>query len=306
VALQCTIFFIYAEPVPSLFYYPSITVNPSSVYRAFGGSKTRMAPLRIMLQGTSSITCQAERGDLSFIVKARGTSQDSVSNEVTEASNQVNQLFEELSPRTETGEIISGSPVTSFSSTMIHTGSEKPLHLSGNPQPTGYSASLVLNAVFQDFNKLNEIVGKLISYPNIEIKCLNWRLTEATKKSLSSVSRQEAMRDAVQKANDYASIIGQEVVAVSISEVGGGTHLEYSPWQYNTRYQNPIPTQQMTQAHILPQSSAEPMYQCTDLPLHPNPDSDASDALNLSPQLIRYTNSVQVVFEAVTGRGDAS
>ncbi|KXG50081.1 uncharacterized protein PGRI_060480 [Penicillium griseofulvum] len=151
-----------------------------------------------------------------------------------------------------------------------------------------YSASLVLNAVFHDFNKLNEIVGKLIAYPNIEIKCLNWRLTEATKKALSSESRQEAMRNAVQQANDYVSVIGREVVAVSLCEMAGGSE------------------NQMTQARILPQSNAEPMYQFTDPALKLNPDSGASDALNLSPQLIRYTNPVQVEFDAVTGRQDAS
>ncbi|KAJ5199233.1 hypothetical protein N7491_000210 [Penicillium cf. griseofulvum] len=262
-----------------------------------------MAPLKIVLQGTSCITRQPERGALRLIIQRSGSSQDSVSKDVTETSNEINQLFKELSPRTETGETISGSPVTSFSSTSLHTGSQQPPHISGKPQPMVYYASLVLNALFQDFTKLNEIVGMLISHPNVEIQSLDWCLTEVTKKALSSESRQDAMRDAVQKANDYASVIGREVVAVSISEIGGGTQLGLSPLRYNSRMQNAMQMQQLQQAQqaqMPPQPSIASMAAITSPALDSNPNFGASGALNLSPQLIRYTDSVQVEFEAVS------
>ncbi|KAF4763455.1 hypothetical protein HAV15_000453 [Penicillium sp. str.  len=130
-----------------------------------------------------------------------GATRESVSKEVTETSNEINQLFKELSPKTETGETIPGSPVASFSSTSLQTQCEIPTNKSGKPLPAVYHATLSLNTLFQDFTKLNEVVGKLLTYSNVEIQSLNWCLTEATQKALNSESREEAVRNAVQKAN---------------------------------------------------------------------------------------------------------
>ncbi|KAJ5512682.1 hypothetical protein N7463_002234 [Penicillium fimorum] len=246
-----------------------------------------MTPLKIVLEGKSSITRQPERAALAFVIHTSGPSQETVSKEAIEASNDIGRLFKELSPKTETGETIAGSPVTSFSSTSLRTDSQLPRDKSGDPLPTDYNAVIWLNALFQDFTKLSEIVGKLISFPNIEIKSLDWRLTEATQKALGSESREEAMRDAVQKANDNARVIEREVVAVEITEVrGGGQHEVKS--NLNIQMQQ---LQQMRQ--VQQQQMAQPC-----VPYSPRVDSLASPGLDLLPQLIRYTDAVQVEFQA--------
>ncbi|KAJ6132495.1 hypothetical protein N7471_007710 [Penicillium samsonianum] len=265
-----------------------------------------MAPLKIVLNGTSSITRQPERGALNFIVKASGPNRESVSKEVSETSNEINRLFKDLSPKTETGETIAGSPVTSFSSTSLQTRSQVPMNKSGNPLPTVYYATLSLNAVFQDFKKLDEIVGKLISYPNVEILSLDWYLTEATQKALSSEARTEAMSDAVRKANDYSRVIGRVVEAVDIRESAGGVRFGMNSGLYNPYMQNqmriqgmqqPQQMQQMQQQHVA-QSNIAPPVVFPDPDSNLDSDSGASTAFSLSPQLIRYTNSVDVEFQA--------
>ncbi|KAF3027452.1 hypothetical protein E8E15_009427 [Penicillium rubens] len=250
-----------------------------------------MAPLKIVLDGSSSTTRQPERAALSFVVKATGKNRESVSKEVTETSNEINRLFKDLSPKTETGETIKGSPVTSFSSTSLQTWSQVPSDKSGKPLPTVYHATLSLNALFQDFTKLNEVVGGLFSYPNIEIQSLEWCLTEVTQKALSSESREEAMRDAVRKASDYARVIGREVVAVEIRESAGGVQFGMNTGRYSAYAQHhlmmqQIQAQQQQQAAVFPSAS------------NMSSDSGAPMALDLSPQLIRYTNQVQVEFQA--------
>lgn len=257
-----------------------------------------MAPLKVILGGNSSITRQPERGALSFIVQAAGPNRESVSKEVTETSNEINRLFKELSPKSETGETIAGSPVTSFSSTSLQTRSQVPTDKSGQPLPRVYHATLSLNALFQDFTKLNEIVGKLVSYPNIEIQSLDWCLTEATQKALSSESRKEAMRDAVQKANDYAEVVGLEVVAVEIRDSGGGVQSEMNTGRYNS-YMHARQMQQMQMQQQVAQSNIGHPAVVSSPASNLNSHSGASATLDLSPQLIRYTNSVQVKFEAV-------
>ncbi|KAJ6186019.1 hypothetical protein N7519_007320 [Penicillium mononematosum] len=251
-----------------------------------------MAPLKIVLDGSSSTTRQPERAALHFIVKATGENRESVSKEVTETSNEINRLFKDLCPKTETGETIQGSPVTSFSSTSLQTWSQVPSDMSGNPLPTVYHATLSLNALFQDFTKLSEVVGELLSYSNIEIQSLEWCLTEATQKALSSESREEAMRDAVRKANDYARVIGREVVAVEIRESADGLHFGMNAGRYR-----PYADRQMM---MQPQEARPTITSALVFPSASNIDLDsgAPMALDLSPQLIRYTNHVEVVFQA--------
>lgn len=257
-----------------------------------------MAPLKITQSGNSSITRQPERGALRFNVQASGPSRESVSKEVTETSNEINRLFKELSPKTETGETIAGSPVTSFSSTSLQTRSQLPTDKSGQPLPRVYHATVLLNALFQDFTKLNEIVGKLVSYPNVEIQSLEWCLTEATQKALSSESRKEAMRDAVRKANDYAEVVGREVVAVDIRDSGGGVQSGMNPGQ-NYMHGPTMAQMQYMQQQQMAQSNIHHPAAFASPASNLNSHSGASTTLDLSPQLIRYTNNVQVEFRAV-------
>ncbi|CAG8088223.1 unnamed protein product [Penicillium nalgiovense] len=265
---------------------------------SFATSKTKMAPLKIVLDGNSSTTRQPERAALSFIVKATGENRESVSKEVTETSNEINRVFKDLSPKTETGETIQGSPVTSFSSTSLQTWSQVPSDSSGKPLPTVYHATLSLNALFQDFTKLSKVVGGLFSYSNIEIQSLEWCLTEATQKALSSESREEAMRDAVRKANDYARVIGREVVAVEIRESAGGVQFGMNTGRYSAFSQRQMMQQQMQPQHQLAARSTVPSAAVFTSASNMGLDSGAPMALDLSPQLIRYTNHVEVEFQA--------
>ncbi|KAJ5836463.1 hypothetical protein N7447_002489 [Penicillium robsamsonii] len=253
-----------------------------------------MAPLKIVLEGKSSITRQPERAALAFVIHTSGPNQETVSKEAIEASNEINRLFNELPPKTETGETIAGSPVTTFSSTSLRTDATFPGDSSGERLPTIYHAIISLNALFQDFTKLGVIVAKLISYPNIEIKSLDWCLTEATQKAMSTESREEAMRNAVQKANDYAGVIGREVVAVEVSELRGGGQFDkrYNPDLHRQQMYQPQ-QQQMAQSGVRYSSMVD--SSASSLKSH----SGASPGLDLSPQLMRYTNSVEVIFQAV-------
>lgn len=70
--------------------------------------------------------------------------------------------------------------------------------------------------MFQDFAKLEEVLGTLFTMPHVEIDATEWRLTDATRATLSSELRKAAMRDAIAKARDYAEVLGRNVVAVEV------------------------------------------------------------------------------------------
>lgn len=155
---------------------------------------------------------------LHVVVKSDGPQHETVSKNVTTKSNDLNQLFKELSPKNENGFATVDAPVTTFSSTLLRTWSRLTTSDKNRPLDRVYFATSSFEIIFCDFNKLSEIAGKLVAHPNVEIDSIDWRLTDDTKKALGSESRKLALRDAIGKANDYVNVIGREVVAVEITD----------------------------------------------------------------------------------------
>lgn len=231
-----------------------------------------MAPLSISVTGQSVIELDPERGVLHIAVKSDGPNQDTVSKEVTTTSNQLNEFFRNLSPKAETGTTAVDAPVTTFSSTHVRTWSRVPTDKDNKPLDRVYYASSSFAVTFRDFSKMSEVVGKLVAFPKVEIASIDWRLTAETTKALGSQSRKEAMHDAINKAKDFAEVIGREVVAAKVEDGG------YSGTFGATR-----------------QPMGRALYHRAAFAL----DEEDTEPLDLTPQRIQHTGSVHVCFEAV-------
>ncbi|KAJ5184002.1 hypothetical protein N7492_001618 [Penicillium capsulatum] len=240
-----------------------------------------MVPLQIHLSGTSSVAYRPERGTLAITVKSSGPEQQPVSADVTTTSNYLNQGFRELSPKLETGAVAPDAPVTSFSSKLLRTWSTRPTDEHNNPLPPTYHATIGFNVVFRDFDKLGEVAGMLASYPNVQIDCVSWDLTEATQKELGSETRKAAIRDAIVKANDYAEVVGIKVIPVEIHDRGQGTS--------------------GTSLFASMAAPAAPATPGGGLFGTSKADNDVIETtpIDLNPQDVRYSGSVDVRFEAV-------
>ena len=177
-----------------------------------------MAPIEISVTGSSSIQRHPERAFLTLRVSSTGPSQATVSQEVTLRSNGINQLLNELATKSETEQATSDAPVTDFSVGFLKSWSELPHDKKGQPRERVYHAQVNINAYFRDFGKLSEVVAQLLALPNVEISGITWQLTKPTRKALGSESRKLAMLDAVERARDYADVVGREVFAVEIDD----------------------------------------------------------------------------------------
>lgn len=237
-----------------------------------------MAPLVIHVSGESIISRHPERAVLHIAVKSDGPEQETVSKDVTTTSNDLHQLFKGLSPKNDNGYSNVDAPVTTFSSTLLRTWSIVPTDDKNKPLDRVHHATSSFEVIFRDFSKLSEIAGKLVAHPKVEIDSIEWRLTDATKKALGSESRKLAIRDAVHKANDYAEVVGQEVVAVEITDGGSASHVR-------ARY--------MVAAAPAPARGRSLFGASTEML------NDSDTALDLNPQQIEFTGSVHVKFEAV-------
>lgn len=185
-----------------------------------------MAPLEIILSGSSIISRHAERAVLVVRVSSKDTSQETVSKDVTSTSNKLVRTFKELAPKDEDGNATLDAPVTVFSMTSLHTRSWIPSITRNNENvqlPRQFEASTDLNVIFRDFGKLGEVTSTLFSMPHTTIEETEYILTDRTKENLESESRKAALRDAIQKATDYAEVVGKNVVAVEITDQGYST-----------------------------------------------------------------------------------
>ncbi|OQD96135.1 hypothetical protein PENSOL_c017G11987 [Penicillium solitum] len=182
-----------------------------------------MGILTITVGGSSVITRRPERGVLNLTVNAKGSTRGIVSHKVLETTNELNQLFKELSPKTESRDPTADAAVVTYSSTSLRTWSWNIQNEGSVFKVQEYRGNLSFAAVFRDFTKMSEVAGKLVAYSDVDINSIDWELTAATKKALSSESRKEAIRDAVQKANDYTEVIGRKVAAVEIRDGGNSS-----------------------------------------------------------------------------------
>ena len=234
-----------------------------------------MAPLTITINGSSKITRPADRGILNISVRAEGSDKELVALQVSSTSNEVHKLFTELSPKTEFGNIKADAPVTQFSSTMIRTWYETHDKTS-LARSRVYHASTAVTATFQNFSTMNEIAAKLLQYHDVHIDSIDWALTDATIQALGQESRKLAMRDAIQKAEDYCEIVGRKVVVTEIS---------------NSDYGGDFQVKCMMAGG--PASSGLLNYA--------GDGTHQQDSLDMTPQEIKAEGSVRVKFESEPG-----
>ena len=182
-----------------------------------------MAPLEIHLSGESIISRHAERAVLSVEVSSEGISRETVSHDVTSTSNELIKMFKEIAPKSEDGKARPDAPVTIFSMTSSQTSTWVPT-TSRNGEtvqlPREFRASTSFTVIFRDFKKLGEVTGTLFKMPHTTIESTKYILTDQTKKDLRSESRKAALHDAIQKAQDYAEVLGKSAVVVEIKDQG--------------------------------------------------------------------------------------
>lgn len=272
-----------------------------------------MPPLKITLSGNSDITRQPERCVLHVIIKDEQPNWEQVTKKVIETSNEIERFSKEISPKTfsDNAVTVTDTPLEAFSSSNLHTRSYGPVANQTDPTLQQlHSATIKLDLNLQGFTKLNEIVDKLVSYPTVDIKFLDWCLTEATQKALEIEARKEAMRNAVQKVNDYAEVVGRTVVAVAVhdekNELKSTPAMLYKSAAY-TEMERPRQMQiQQQQIPIQMQQEKQRNFQLSRLNADRNASQgpyrnpqDHESSVDLSPQLILCSSSVSVEFEAI-------
>jgi uncharacterized protein len=182
-----------------------------------------MAPLTIQLDGVSKTQWPAERCVLSITISSQDEFQANVSTEVKKTSNELQELFRQLSPKTDEGLPSPTAPVTIFSMTSLRTSTWIPKDRDGNPLAAVHEAATTFTITFRDFSKLAEVTSALFTKPFVGIDGTDWRLTDQTRERASTETRKAALRDAIRKADEYADVLGVNAVVSEITDHGSSS-----------------------------------------------------------------------------------
>lgn len=109
------------------------------------------------------------------------------------------------------------------------------------PLPREFTCRTQFVVKFRDFGVLGEILTELSTMPNVEISNISWRVSDATKSSLGTQSRKEAIENAVLKARDFASVLTDKppraiLIEERSSSSATSSHMRATKKQTGTAY----------------------------------------------------------------------
>ena len=170
-------------------------------------------PLMIRVHETATKHCPAERAQVRLRVEAEGGDKAAVSDRVRTTLQVVTA---ELSDLERDGAVRrwSNNQVTTWSYSAQHGGSTRRGALT-------HQASADVRAAFADFEQLAHAIERWCEVEEVRIEEVRWELTAATTEAATHGLRSEAVRSAVQHAQQFAQAANKSSVdAVSIEDSG--------------------------------------------------------------------------------------
>lgn len=175
---------------------------------------TPMTEVTITVRGTHSVTLQPQQATVYATVSADGPAPDPVMHLVA-------ATLADVTASLQTRHDPAGGPVTRYSVEQIRNGAHRPYNQDGRQLPLVHTASATVTATFTDFDDLAAWIARTAGLDGVGINHIQWALTDDHRLTVERETRQEAVRDARRRAQDYADALGLGPVAVrTISDPG--------------------------------------------------------------------------------------
>jgi len=173
-----------------------------------------MTDVEITVRGSHSVSMPPEQATVYITVAADGPAPQPV---VRQAAGTLAEVRASLESRYDPQR----GPVTRFAIEQIRKGSHRPYNSDGVQLPLVHTAAVSVTATFTDIDALASWVDWAAAVDGIAIGYVDWALTESNRLTVERATRQEAVRDAKRRAQDYADALDLGPVAVrSISDPG--------------------------------------------------------------------------------------
>lgn len=173
-----------------------------------------MTCVEIHVRGSHSVTVPPERATVYVTVSADGPAPEPVVQFVASALAGVTDSLEAWHDP-------ANGPVTRYVVEQVRKSAHRPYSQDGRQLPLVHTASASVTATFTDFDELAAWVDRTATLDGVGVNHIEWTLTDDTRHTAEREIRQEALRDAVRRAQDYADALDLGPVAVrTISDTG--------------------------------------------------------------------------------------
>lgn len=173
-----------------------------------------MTDVKINVRGAHSVTMPPERASVYATVSADGPA-------IAPVLQLVATTLAEVSASLDAQHDPQRGPITQYTVEQIHKGAHRPYNQDGRQLPLVHTASATLTATFTDFDALAVWIERVAGLDGIGINHIEWALTDEHRQAVQRETRQEAVRDARRRAQDYAEALDLGPVQVrTISDTG--------------------------------------------------------------------------------------
>lgn len=167
----------------------------------------------IRVRGEHETEVPAERGTAHVVVHAQGPEPGPVRDRVQAAATAaLAGVRPQLDP--------DAGPVRRLVVDQVRTSVRQPVH-KGRPRPPVHHASVSLSVEFDDVARLGSWLSELGGIDGAEVRGITWDLADGHRREVERAARQDAVRRARERAQDYADALDLGPVAArSVADVG--------------------------------------------------------------------------------------
>lgn len=170
--------------------------------------------LDITVVGHGAATYPPEQCTLALTVRTDGRTAES-------ASEPAQQLVRELTRLVEPLYNSDGGPIDRWSVDQVRHSRHRPFNHDGEKLPYVYQAEASVEVQFSQLDLVDAFVYAASALEGVSIDHFDWDLTESSRTAHTLAVRELAVRDAVSKAEAYASSLGRSGVhAVAVADPG--------------------------------------------------------------------------------------
>jgi uncharacterized protein YggE len=173
-----------------------------------------MTDVEISVRGSHTVTLPPEQATVYASVSADGPDPGPV-------VQQVADTLAEVAASLQSAHDPDRGPVTHYAVEQIRTGAHRPYNQDGRQLPLVHTAVAPTVATFVDFDALTAWIGRTAGLPGMGVNGIDWALSAVRRRAVEREARQEALRDAKRRAQDYADALDLGAVAVrSVTDPG--------------------------------------------------------------------------------------
>lgn len=170
--------------------------------------------LDITVVGHGAATYPPEQCTLSLTVRTDGRTAESASEPAQQLVREITRLVEPLYNS-------DGGPIERWSVDQVRHSRNRPFNHEGEQLPYVYQAEASVEVQFSQLDLVDAFVYAASALEGVSIDHFDWDLTDSSRLSRTLEVRERAVRDAVSKAEAYASSLGRTSVhAVAIADPG--------------------------------------------------------------------------------------